>query len=196
MIEADENGRSDFPEDAINQRLQSSGGLIFVDETLETLVDDTWYGDPVCFLILSLLVPQLKTDIVNFHVDHLHPQSRFTERKLRSAGVPEEDIQFCLDWYGSLPNLHLLEGLANIRKKDSLLVDWLSDPRNKHWKRRSLIPRVNLEMSNFRQFCEKRRALLLQALKSELGYLAPTSRQVIEEDEEDEDLATGEVEEA
>lgn len=190
LDEAREGGRMDFPADTLNQRLQSTGSLVFVNETLEALVDNTSYGGAGCFLILSLLVPQLKTDIVNFHVDHLHPQSRFTKEKLRAAGVPEEDIQFCLDRYNRLPNLHLLEGLANIRKKDSSLQDWLSDPRNDHWKQRSMIPDVDLDISNFRQFYEQRRALLLQALRRELGYLATSDPEAAEEDE---DLVTGEA---
>ncbi len=191
MDDAKKSGRSDFPADAINQRLQSTGSLIFIDETLEGFMDGTRYGNAVCFLTLSLIAPQLKTDIVNFHIDHLHPRSRFTRKKLAEAGVPEEDIQFCLDHYDGLPNLHLLEGLANIRKTDSLLEDWLSDPRNDHWKQRSMIPNVDLSISNFRQFYKARRALLLRELKRELGYLTTSDQAVAEE--EDGDLVTGEV---
>ncbi len=190
MDEARESGRADFPADAINRRLQSTGRLVFLDETLEGFIDGTRYGNAVCFLTLSLIVQQLKTEIVNFHVDHLHPRSRFTKKKLAEAGVPEEDIQFCLDHRDGLPNLHLLEGLANIRKTDSLLEDWLSDPRNDHWRQRSLIPDVDLSLSNFREFYERRRALLLRALKSELGYLTTPDQKAAEEEE---DLVTGEA---
>lgn len=203
--EAKEGGRSDFPAEAINQRLQSTGSLVFIDETLEGFIDSTRYGNAVCFLTLSLIAPQLKTDIVSFHIDHLHPRSRFTRKKLAEAGVPEDDIQFCLDHYDGLPNLHLLEGLANVRKTDSPLEDWLSDPRNDHWKQRSMIPNVGLGISNFREFYEERRTLLLRALKRELGYLTMFDQDVAEEDEdlvtgevteEDEDLVVGEVAQA
>ncbi len=77
-----------------------------------------------------------------------------------------------------------------IRKTDSPLEDWLSDPRNDPWKQRSMIPEVDLSMINFRKFYEERRALLLQALKGELGYLATLNQQAVGEDE---DLVTGEV---
>lgn len=202
MYEAHESGRSDFPADAINQRLRSGGSLIFIDETLEGFIDSTRYGNAVCFLTLSLIAPQLKTEIVNFHVDHLHPRSRFTMKRLEEAGVPEEDIQFCLDHYDGIPNLHLLEGLANIRKTDSPLEEWLSDPKNNHWRQRSLIPDVDLDISNFRKFYDERRELLLQALRRELGFLTTLDQEAPEEDEdlqtgevteEDEDLVVGEV---
>ncbi len=190
MVEARESGRYDFPAETIIHRLQSTGRLIFIDETLEAFVDGIRYGNATCFLTLSVIAPQLKTDIVNFHVDHLHPRSRFAMQKLADAGVPEEDIQFCLDHCDGLPNLHLLEGSANVRKTDSPLEDWLSDPKNDHWRQRSMIPDVGLSISNFREFYEERRALLLRALKRELGYLATSDQQAADEDE---DLVTGEV---
>jgi len=188
--DARESKRTDFPADAINQRLQSTGTLIFINETLEGFIDSTRYGNAVCFLALSLIAPQLKTDVVNFHIDHLHPRSRFTRKKLAEADVPEEDIQFSLEHYDGLPNLHLLEGRANVWKTDSPLEEWLSDPSNDHWIQRSIIPDVDLSISNFREFYEKRRALLLRALKRELGYLATSDQ---EAGEEDEDLVTGEA---
>jgi len=188
--DARERKRTDFPADAINQRLQSTGTLIFINETLEGFIDSTRYGNAVCFLALSLIAPQLKTDVVNFHIDHLHPRSRFTRKKLAEADVPEEDIQFSLEHYDGLPNLHLLEGRANVWKTDSPLEEWLSDPSNDHWIQRSIIPDVDLSISNFREFYEKRRALLLRALKRELGYLATSDQ---EAGEEDEDLVTGEA---
>lgn len=190
MVEARESGRQDFPAEAIIERLTSTGRLVFVDEKLEGLVDGMRYGNATCFLTLSLIAPQLKWDIVSFHIDHLHPRSRFTKKKLAEAGVPEEDIQFCLDHQDGLPNLHLLEGSANVRKTDSPLEEWLSEPVNEHWKRRSMIPDVDLRVSNFRGFYEERRALLLGALKRELGYLSTLERATTYEDE---DFMTGEV---
>ncbi len=190
MVEARESGRQDFPAEAIIDRLTSTGRLVFVDETLEGFVDGLRYGNATCFLTLSLIAPELKTDIVNFHVDHLHPRSRFTRRKLAEAGVPEEDVQFCLEDQDGLPNLHLLEGSANVRKTDAALEEWLSDPTNDHWKQRSMIPDVDLSISNFRRFYEERRTLLLRALRRELGYLSTPEQATVNEDE---DLVTGEV---
>lgn len=190
MDEARQEHRADFPVDTINAYLRSTGSLVFIDETLEGFVDGTRYGNAVSFLTLSLIAPQLKTDIVNFHVDHLHPRARFTQARLSEAGVPEEDVQFCIDHCDGLPNLHLLEGLANIRKTDSPLRAWLSDPRNDHWRQRSLIPDTDLGMENFRRFYEERRTLLLRALREELGFLATSDQAAAEEDE---DLVTGEA---
>ena len=190
MVADAESGSSDFPSDTIISRLQSTGRLVFIDETLEGFVDGTRYGNAVAFLTLSLIAPHLKMDIVNFHVDHLHPRAGFKKDKLRVAGVPEEDIQFCLERVDGLPNLHLLEGLANIRKTDSPLEDWLSDPKNDHWRKRSLIPDTDLGIQNFRTFYEERRKLLLQALREELGFLTTSDQG---EAEEEEDLDTGEA---
>ena len=188
--DAQKQGRVGFPVDEINTHLRSTGSLVFIDETLEGFVDGTRYGNAVAFLTLSLIAPQLKTDIVSFHVDHLHPRSRFTRARLLEAGVPEEDVQFCLDHFDGLPNLHLLEGLANIRKTDSPLKEWLSDPRNDDWRQRSLIPDTDLGIENFRTFYEERRTLLLRALRDELGFLATSDQAAAEEEE---DLVTGEA---
>lgn len=104
--------------------------------------------------------------------------------------MPEEDVQFCLEDQDGLPNLHLLEGSANVRKTDAALEEWLSDPTNDHWKQRSMIPDVDLSISNFRRFYEERRTLLLRALRRELGYLSTPEQATVNEDE---DLVTGEV---
>jgi hypothetical protein len=64
----------------------------FSGEDIEDLLA-TSYGQKQTFLVLSLLYPWV--DYRNaFHLDHIHPQTAFTPKKLRQAGVPEGTSSF------------------------------------------------------------------------------------------------------
>ncbi len=189
MTESYQQGAVTFPFEAINKRLQGMGSLVFVQETIESIIDEAQYGSPVSVLVLSLITPQLRTDVVSFHVDHLHPKSKFTVSLLRDQGIPENDLSFCMESFNGLPNLQLLEGRENVRKNDELLETWLANPKNQHWKERSMIPEVDLRLANFRKFYDERRKKLVGALRNELSELTSSESQRTAE----EDLTTGEV---
>jgi hypothetical protein len=55
-----------------------------------------------------------------FHKDHIFPKSRFTRKKLTSAGIPADSIDAYLDSVNLLPNPQLLASTADIEKQDQL----------------------------------------------------------------------------
>lgn len=142
--------------------------IVFTDEDIENLVY-TKYGNAHTFSILQILHPTF--DFKNkFHVDHIHPKSLFTTKKLKSLGVDEMDIDFYKETVNNLGNLQLLEGQINIEKNDKEFDKWIdetfhdinikNDYIQKHY-----IPNVSLNISNFKEFIEKRNEII----KSELA---------------------------
>ncbi len=65
------------------------------------------------FMVLSLLYPNIKYGEKTYHQDHLHPES-----KLKKLGKENRNC---------LPNLQLLEGIANKEKNDEDLAVWLAN---------------------------------------------------------------------
>ena len=82
-----ENGSDDFPVNRIREEMARRGkSLVFEKEELEELAD-MQYGNGLTFALLSQIFPFI--DLSNhFHIDHIFPKARFTERRLRDAGVP------------------------------------------------------------------------------------------------------------
>jgi hypothetical protein len=54
------------------------------------------------------------------------PISRFTAKKLKKAGLPEDRADELRALANEISNLQLLEGLSNIEKKDKLPAEWLT----------------------------------------------------------------------
>ncbi len=153
-----------FPAGALADKLQQMNRPIrFTDEDLEDLLA-IQYGERLSFVALALLYPWV--DYRNlFHIDHIHPRSMFTRKALRKAGVPEGDLEFCLAHYDEIPNLQILSSNPNIEKSNIPFEDWFA--RNYSTKKaredfceRQFIPDVDLKLSNFWEFFEKRSALL------------------------------------
>lgn len=143
--------------------------LRFEPGELEALLD-VKYGGTYAFSVLSLLFPTL--DVRNrFHQDHVHPRSAFTRAQLARRGIPEEDRAFYAEHADRLPNLQLLEGLPNQEKSDRDFAAWLAsrypgEAERAAYRERHLIPDVDLSFGNFREFYERRRALMLDRLRA------------------------------
>lgn len=74
------------------------------------------YGDKRVFALLSVLFPFV--DLRNhFHIDHVFPQARFSNSRLRKAGVPDDQIEELQQLSNRLANLQLLEGAFNNEKR-------------------------------------------------------------------------------
>lgn len=172
-----------FPADTINEMLRSTRGFLFTEENIEELVRETSYGSPNAFSILALLYPHLRYEYSQFHIDHMHPQSRFTKTKLREAGLDEDDVSFALGGYNLLPNLQLLPGTVNEAKKAKPFAAWLDAQQDPGWhKAFSFIPEVDLGLQNFRQFYGARQKILVRELKAQIGFIEPTqSSDVLDE---------------
>lgn len=161
-----------FPADAINEMLRSSRGFRFTEEDIEKLVGEASYGGPDAFSILALLYPHLRYEYSQFHIDHMHPKSRFTKTKLREAGLDEDGVEFALEGYNLLPNLQLLPGTVNEAKKAKPFATWLEEQQDPDWhKAFSFIPAVDLRLQNFHQFYEARQRVLVRELKAKIGFV-------------------------
>jgi len=161
--------RDSFPYHAIVEKFKGTPkSLICTEDDVENLLHYK-YGQGYTFSVLALLYPTL--DFRNrFHIDHIHPRSKFTKAKLRQRGIPHADIDFYLENVNLLPNLQLLEGVPNQEKSNADFADWLENtcetPKEKaNYMKRHFIPDVDLSFSNFREFIEQRRALLANELR-------------------------------
>ncbi len=169
-----ENSSNDFPVTRIREEMTRRGkSLVFEKEELEELAD-MQYGNKLTFALLSQIFPFI--DLSNhFHIDHIFPQSRFTDRRLRDAGVPDDKVEDFKQLKNGLANLQLLQGPENNEKRAKMPADWLSqmyrdDPKGKQAdKDRHLLGEVPEEITEFDVFYAARRARLKSKIDQLLG---------------------------
>jgi hypothetical protein len=167
-------GQDSFPSIELENAMATAGkSLSFTDAEISELLDLN-YGDKRVFSVLSMLYPGL--DLTkNFHEDHIFPRSRFTKRRLRKAGVPEELLDECMEKWNGLPNLQLLQGTVNIEKQDVLPHEWLVGPNFASEAARiqyindNDLQELPDEITGFLAFYNSRREALDARLRSVLG---------------------------
>lgn len=123
------------------------------------------------FLVLSTLYPHFKLDQIEFHQDHMHPQSKFTQAKLSKLGLSEEQIEDWISKRDELPNLQLLKGTENKAKQAKLLKTWIEnhEPNEAIYRKENYVPaKQSLDFEDFEAFFEKRKILLKKRLLKEL----------------------------
>jgi len=183
----EDEGQTSFPSEAIHQWLASRRGFSFTDEQITALASETRYGDPYAFAILALLNPALNFQQNQFHLDHLYPAALFQRKTLAAAGLSDDQIQFAMEHFNDLANLHLLVGADNVAKQDKPLAEWLDGRADRDLIRQmSFLPDgIDFTLANFAAFHEARRQKLVSALKSLLNPSvasdAPHLRSVDEE---------------
>jgi uncharacterized protein with ParB-like and HNH nuclease domain len=157
-----------FPLEKIKEEFKgTTKSLQFTEDDIENLLQSK-YGQGYTFSTLALLYPTL--DYRNkFHIDHIHARSYFARAKLRKEDVPDADIDFYMDAVDRLPNLQLLEGVANQEKLAAKFKDWLQQTcRSKQacteFCTKHYIPSVDLSLTNFPEFFKERRAALKERL--------------------------------
>jgi hypothetical protein len=81
------------------------------------------YGNRRLFPLLALLYPGV--DVRNeFHVDHVFPKSKLTQRQLHKAGLSDEAVADAQWYVNVVANLQLLEGPFNEAKRAQLPTAW------------------------------------------------------------------------
>lgn len=162
-----------FPFDALDKTLAGHGvSLKFSDEELNTLLD-VEYGTRNAFSVLAAAYPALNTQF-KFHLDHIYPKSGFDRRKLKKAGFSDDDIEFYVSSFNQLPNLQMLEGVANQSKLDTPFEDWIKPLQADavswtNYRGQHMIPALtSFGLNNFKEFHSTRRRLLFEKLKYEL----------------------------
>jgi len=168
-----ESGSDTFPVIRIRRDMAQRGRhLTFGDEEIEDLADMR-YRDRLTFALLSLMFPFV--DLHNhFHVDHIFPTARFTQRTLRKASVPEDNVEAFRDAKDRLGNLQLLQGAANTEKSAAMPGEWLSrmfadDASRCEYEQLHLLGHVPDSMTGFDTFYEARRERLKERIRELLG---------------------------
>ncbi len=166
-----QNGSGDFPVARMREEMTRRGkSLAFEDEELEELVD-MQYGSPLTFALMSLIFPFV--DLRHqFHIDHVFPRSRFTERRLRDAGVPDDKIDGFRQRVNGLANLQLLQGPSNIEKSSKMPAEWLAEgfpdlSTRREYQKNHLLEPVPEAITEFDAFYDARR----ERLKTSIGQL-------------------------
>lgn len=169
---SEKNDRFPFKEIATSLR-GTPKSLDFDENDIDSLFYYT-YGRAYTFSTLGLLYPTL--DFKNlFHMDHIHPKSFFTDKKLREKNIPEEKIEFYKDNFNYIENLQLLEGTVNEEKLNSDFKSWLSEKypnenERKDFMRKNYIPDIDLSFDNFEDFTIQRRELMTKKFESILKF--------------------------
>ena len=165
----DEHGGDGFPAAKIEEEMTRRGkSLAFAPEELQDLAE----SKDRAFALLSTLYPFVDTQHNQFHIDHIFPKSRFTWRRLKDAGVPEDDISRFQDRADRLPNLQLLAGGPNQEKSATLPREWLDrlgPEKAAEHRRLHDLGEVPADIADFNEFYEARRNRLLGRLEILLG---------------------------
>ena len=163
---------SSFPTDEIKANLGDA--MDVSDEFIEGLLH-TQKDDQYAFSILALLFPQLDYKNNDFHKDHMHPRTLIANHDLSNYSEEEKDYYTNPIWWNSIVNLQMLDSNENQSKQDKTLEEWLAVEVNEHGKlrdqlmQRSYIPlNTPLDISHFKDFLLKRKALLQKKLKDVL----------------------------
>ena len=107
----DIHGDEAFPSAKLEEAMRKRGkSLTFEEEEFQDLVE----SKDRTFVLLSLLYSFVNLENNRFHIDHVFPRSRFSSKRLRMAGVPEDDIPVFQDRANRLPNLQLLVGAGRV----------------------------------------------------------------------------------
>ena len=168
-----ENDTNTFPVPGIHEVSRGAKELVFNDEEVEELADMR-YGNRLTFALLSLLFPFV--DLRNlFHVDHIFPSARFTDRRLKDAGVAEEKVPCFRERKDGLANLQLLQGAVNTEKNATMPAEWLSrtyidDTSRRAYQELHLLGDVPESITEFVTFYDARRERLKGRIKELLGY--------------------------
>lgn len=161
-----------FPLKAICGKFRGTNrDITFTDDSINNLLW-TKYGGGDVLIVMSILYPWANMKN-HFHIDHVHPKTTFTRKKLIKCGVPEDKIDFCLNNYNYIGNLQLLEEVPNEEKSARYFDEWIEEQypdmdQRKDYMRKNYIPDVDFSIQNFEEFFIEREKMLCTALKKEL----------------------------
>jgi hypothetical protein len=156
----------------LKAKLPGNRSIKITDEDIEEML--AYRKSPYSFVLLSFLYPNLKFGQIEFHQDHIHPVSWFTDSKLKKAGIPKSKWSQWQEIKDTLPNLQIIEGQENESKQATPFSEWIKAKSSGHpnvpdiakFKYESFIPpNVRLDFKNFDRFYEQRRLILEQAIR-------------------------------
>ena len=157
-----------FPLENIIERYKNTTKYLhFEEDHVEELLDIR-HGDNRGRPLLHLLFPEINSTTVEWHIDHLHPQSDFDQKKLEQHDFLKEDPElraFYKEHWNLIANLHLLDKSQNLSKRAKPLAEWIKNPSVTLDAQKLLVDDGDLEFKDFKQFYEKRRANLKKRLE-------------------------------
>ncbi len=164
------HGGQAFPTAQVETAMRRRGkSLTFEEEELKDLVE----SKDRTFALLSLFYPFVNVRSNKFHIDHVFPKSRFSFKRLRSVGVPKDDIRVFQDRADRLPNLQLLVGEVNENKSDTLPHQWMAETFDAQeateYAKQHDLGDVPVDITGFTAFYKGRRDRLLGRLRKLLG---------------------------
>lgn len=147
--------------------------IVFTQDELENLLQ-AQYGNPITLSILTLLYMNRLNSGFRYHVDHMHPKSKFRKSDIEAAGVTDaEQIEKIRNRVNSLANLQLLEAGANIGKSDVSLSEWLNRKGTQRgaYELQHFMPgsEASADLADFMTFYLARKNLMRQELIAILG---------------------------
>lgn len=153
-----------FPADQINGEIKRFTD-IGDDLLAEMLLSQK--NSQYSYAILALLYPSLDYKNNDFHQDHLHPEASFDD-------LSEQDrAKYGWGTYNSILNLQMLDANENMSKNASALLDWVKKEApdgDKRFYEEHIIPQnIDLSLSNFSEFIEKRKEIMLIKLRKLLN---------------------------
>lgn len=158
-----------FPAAEMRRTMAQRGkSLEFLPGEVEDLAD-MGLKDRRVFALLALLSPFIDFQRHQYHIDHVFPKSRFTRKRLRDAGIGEEEIETFVDCVDRIGNLQLLDGASNLEKQATLPAEWISahyrtEESRLNYCERYFLGNVPDDIRGFPKFYEKRRARLQERI--------------------------------
>ncbi|RPD50641.1 DUF262 domain-containing protein [Paracnuella aquatica] len=163
-----------FPlERIIDQYRGHVKSIIFTVDDIDNLLN-VQYGSAFAFAALSLLYDGLNMTF-QYHQDHIHPKSFFTNKKLRMEGIEEEQYDIYYRHFNTLANLQLIEAVENVEKSATPIKDWLNKNCSNvtvlaNYKAQHFIPLdLSLDLKGFPEFIEKRKQLIRERFQAILN---------------------------
>ena len=126
------------------------------------------------YCALTLLYPELNHNI-NFHMDHIHPKSKFTKASMRAAGFSEPKIEEFNAQVNGIANLQLIASTSNIEKSDKPFVEWVHSEHTDKTNRYAFLafhkidPEQSLAFNDFLEFIDIRKKAIKKEFLRILG---------------------------
>jgi len=169
--ELDKTDEIVFPVESINDSIRELQKIVGFDEETAENVLGFEKGKKRTFLALSLLYPKKDWGSVQYHQDHIFPESKLDMDDLINKGIKPEKAKKFEERRHELSNLQLLTEKENKEKGDKPFLEWLESQEESTQEKlckKHFIPKDSecYKLENFDDFLEKRKDKIKDHLMS------------------------------